>query len=105
MKYILGGILSLVVSSVKSYSPMVQVDAHCDLMQRSVWWKSYSPGEIKGQYKKELCFQECEDMAKAVFEKNKRAFKDDEPLCCNFAAWEGGSVTCDIMVGDAVTKQ
>ena len=44
-------------------------------------------------------------MAKAVFEKNKRAFKDDEPLCCNFAAWDGGSVTCDMMVGDMVTKQ
>ena len=56
MKYILGGILSLVVSSVKSYTPKVQVDAHCDLMQRSVWWKSYSPDEIKGQFRKEQCF-------------------------------------------------
>ena len=101
MKYILGGILSLVVSSVKSYTPTVQVDAHCDLMQRSVWWKSYSPDEIKGQFRKEQCFYECETMVGKLLEREVIE-PDVGPLCCNFAQWKDGSFTCDMMIGDSI---
>lgn len=43
-------------------------------------------------------------MAKNINEKNKNAFNDEEPLCCNFAAWGDGKVTCDIMIGNMTTK-
>ena len=43
-------------------------------------------------------------MAGLLIEKNKNAFNMDEALCCNFAAWDDNSFTCDISIGDKVRQ-
>ena len=79
----------------------ILVNAHCNLSQESIWWKSYTADEVIGRYRKEQCFYECENMARTFLERDVLE-EDVGTLCCNFASWDDGSFTCDMMIGDNV---
>ena len=76
-----------------------QQNLHCDAAKlKNIWFKTYTANAVRGGYREEQCFFECEQMAK-TFDERALFDSNQQELCCNYAAWEDGNYSCDLYLG------